>query len=648
VLSPGSHRPTAPRRRGPDRPVKRTGALIAVLAAAVLWSAPGHAAADDTPPTTDVHRASSSSRTAELSLATLLARARGGQVVNARIDDLQRTVSGELAGGGSYRTEYPVDFADELTSQLLAAGADVSMGEAPTGDTASPAGPLVFLLVVATVLVAVLVLRAWRHRSGDRSAAGPGRAGPERSPAAGQRPDALGKRSQAAEGVTPPATRFADVAGAEEPVAELRELVDFLRKPERFVTVGARLPSGYLLVGPPGTGKTLLARAVAGEAGVPFFAAGGAQFVEKYVGVGAARVRALFQQARKAGKAIVFVDEIDAIGKTRASESGPGVNEEREHALNQLLIELDGFQQSDVVVLAATNRPDTLDAALLRPGRFDRQITVPAPDRRGRAKILRLHMADRALGPEVDLELLAQRTPGFTGADLANLANQAALVAVRYGAAAIGPDHVDEALATVVLGPARRSLEVAERDRRITAWHEAGHALAGLLLPDATDPVQVTIVPRGAAGGATWFPDRDELFITAGQARAQLVVALGGRAAEEQYLGADFTQGAAHDLKTATQLAQRMVTEFGMSVLGARHVTPAEYQIGPLAESVHGATRELLDAAMADARALLAKHQGTLQRLVEMLLDQETVDLAALRGLVGSTADSASGGEAVK
>jgi cell division protease FtsH len=621
--------------------MKRTGALIVVLAAAVLWPAPGRAAADELP-TAHVRRASSSSGAAELSLTTLLARARGGQVVSARINELGRTVSGELAGGGRYRTEYPVDFADELTSQLLAAGVDVAMGEAPSGDTGSHAGPLAVPLVIALVLIAVLVLRARRHRGGGRSAAGPARAGQERLRATAARPHATDE-------ATPPATRFSDVAGAEEPVAELRELVDFLREPERFVTVGARLPSGYLLVGPPGTGKTLLARAVAGEAGVPFFAASGAQFVEAYVGVGAARVRALFERARKAGKAIVFVDEIDAVGKARASEPGPGSNEEREHTLNQLLIELDGFHRSDVVVIAATNRPDTLDAALLRPGRFDRQITVPAPDRRGRARILRLHLTDRALAPEVDLELLARRTPGFTGADLANLANQAALVAVRARAATIGPPHLDEALATVVLGPARRSLEVAERDRRITAWHEAGHALAGLLLADATDPVQVTIVPRGAAGGATWFPDRDELFVTAGQARAQLVVALAGRAAEERHLGDDFTQGAAHDLKAATQLAQRMVTEFGMSVLGPRHVTPAEYQIGPLAESVHGATQQLLDAAMTSARALLGDHQDALQRLVQVLLDQETVDLATLRALVaGGTADSASGSEAVR
>jgi cell division protease FtsH len=639
VLSTGRHRPATPRPRGSCTRMRRAGALFAVLAAVVVCATSGRAAADEPPPT-DVRRASSS-RTVELSLTTLLAQARGGQVVSARIDDVPRTVSGELAGGGRYRTQYPVDFADELTTQLLAAGVDVGTGEAPPRDTISTAGWLAALLVLLLVLVVVLGLRARRRRGGDDAAAGPVRAGQDRSRAAEQ-------RSQATDEATPPATRFADVAGAEEPVAELRELVDFLREPERFIAVGARLPRGYLLVGPPGTGKTLLARAVAGEAGVPFFAASGAQFVETYVGVGAARVRALFQRARKAGKAIVFIDEVDAIGKARAPQSGTGGNDEREHTLNQLLVELDGFEQSEVVVIAATNRPDTLDAALLRPGRFDRQVTVPPPDRRGRARILRLHLADRALAPEVDLELLARRTPGFTGADLANLTNQAALAAVRAGAATIRPLHLDEALATVVMGPARRSLEVAERDRLITAWHEAGHALAGLLLPDATDPVQVTIVPRGAAGGVTWFPDRDELFVTAGQARAQLVVALGGRAAEELHLGDDFTQGAAHDLKAATQLAQRMVTEFGMSVLGPRHVSPAEYQIGPLAESVHGATRELLDAAMTGARALLAEHRGVLQRLVELLLDQETVDLATLSTLVASTADSAGGREAVR
>jgi cell division protease FtsH len=596
------------------------GALtVAVVAAVVLLLAPGPVAAQE-PPGVTVRPATSASRVTPLSLATLLARARAGQVLTASIDDLPRTVSGRLAGGEHYRAEYPADFADELTSQLLAAGVDVGVGQAPAEPTSAAAPLLVVLLLL--VVAAVLVLRARRRRPGHR-AADPVHPGQRRSGAAGQ--------------VAPPATRFTDVAGAEEPVAELRELVAFLRQPQRFAAVGARLPRGYLLVGPPGTGKTLLARAVAGEAGVPFFAASGAQFIETYVGVGAARVRALFRRARKAGKAIVFVDEIDAIGKARAPQPGPGANDEREHTLNQLLVELDGFLPSELVVLAATNRPDTLDPALLRPGRFDRQITVPPPDRRGRAEILRLHLANRALGPEVDLDLLARRTPGFTGADLANLANQAALVAVRSGAVTIGPDHLDEALATVVLGPARRSLQVAERDRRITAWHEAGHALAGLLLADATDPVQVTIVPRGAAGGATWFGGRDEQLVSAGQARAQLVVALAGRAAEELHLGDDVTQGAAHDLKAATQLAQRMVTEFGMSALGPRHVTPAEYQVGPLAESVHNATQQLLEAAMASARALLGEHQDALERLVAVLLDQETADLATLRALVAAS-----------
>jgi cell division protease FtsH len=555
-----------------------------------------------------------------LSLAALLTEAQHGGVTTASIDDRRHRVTGALRGGERFTAAYPPGFAAELTARLLGAHVDVGAtsaakaGVSPQVRAAVVVG-LSFLILIAFMLVVTA-------RRGGASSPGGGVASlPRLGNGRGER-------------VAVPDTRFSDVAGADEAVEELRELVRFLRTPERFATAGAELPSGYLLIGPPGTGKTLLARAVAGEAGVPFYAMSGSEFVETYVGVGASRVRALFDRARGSGKAIVFIDEIDAIGKARSASPISGSNDERESALNQLLVEMDGFVESSVVVVGATNRPDTLDHALLRPGRFDRQVGVSAPDRAGRRRILDLHGRRRPLARDIDLDLLAQRTASFTGADLANLVNQAALVAVRSDAGEITQAHLEEALATIMLGPARRSLEVTERDRRITAWHEAGHALAGLLVPEAEDPVQVSVVPRGAAGGATWFAASDALFVTARQARARLIVALAGRVAEELHLGDDFTQGAADDFRSGTEIAKRMVTEFGMSTLGPRHITPEEYQIGPLASDVHAATKALLDEAMCAARALLNGHRDVLTGLVDLLLAEETVQAAALRRLL--------------
>jgi cell division protease FtsH len=589
-----------------------------------------------------------------LSLSELLERARSRQIHSATVDDEAHLVRGMLRDGAAYQAAYPPGFAPELTVRLLAGGVDVQAAGPRPGGATQTLRSLAMPAILVLLLAGLLLMGARR----PRLPGGAGVADPARI---------VNGHTELAQ--VPP-TRFSDVAGIEEAVGELRELVEFLRTPKRFVAAGARLPRGFLLVGPPGTGKTLLARAVAGEAGVPFFAMSGAEFVETYVGVGAARVRKLFERARASaaantatttaagvkgtsraarraakatthataaadaaqrGCAIVFIDEIDAIGKARAGASATSGHDERESTLNQLLVEMDGFRQDQVVVLAATNRPDTLDAALLRPGRFDRQVTVPAPDRRGRSRILRIHLRGRHVADDVDLEQLARRTAGFTGADLANLANQAALAAVRAGSDEITLANLEDALATVMLGPARRSVEVAERDRTITAWHEAGHALAGLLQPDAEDPVQVTIVPRGAAGGVTWFTTSDAMFLTRRQALAQLVVAMAGRAAEEAHLGDDFTQGAAHDIKNATQLARRMVSEYGMSELGAAYVAPEECTLGPLADAVHTATRRLLDEALDTARALLSQHHQALERAVELLLTEETIDTTQLR-----------------
>jgi cell division protease FtsH len=553
--------------------------------------------------------------TRTVSLSELLGEIKRGAAASARVDDRRRRVSVTLRDGGGRSAAYPPGFAPDLTARLLAAGVDVTAVEPARG----PLSPTIAFIVLFSLIMGLILVVARRRGAGQgRQAASPAQFSKGRG-----------------EQVTVPDTRFSDVAGADEAVEDLRELVRFLRAPERFASAGARLPNGYLLVGPPGTGKTLLARAVAGEAEVPFYAMSGSEFVETYVGVGASRMRTLFERARGSRRAIVFIDEIDAIGKTRSAGPSHGGNDERETTLNQLLVEMDGFAQASTVVIAATNRPEMLDPALLRPGRFDRQIVVPPPERRGRRGILELYGRDRPLAGDVDLDLLARRTAGFTGADLANLINQAALAAVRGDAAEITQAHVDEALATVMLGPARRSIEVAERDRVITAWHEAGHALAGLLVPEADDPVQVSIVPRGAAGGATWFAASDELFLTARQARARLLVALAGRVGEELYLGDDFTQGAADDFRAATGIARRMVTEFGMSTLGPRHISPEEVQFGPLAGDVHAATHQLMDEAIEAARELLGAHRDTMAAVVGALLAEETVDLTDLRRLAG-------------
>src|SRR5713101_6753317 len=361
-----------------------------------------------------------------------------------------------------------------------------------------------------------------------------------------------------------PSTTFADVAGADEAKADLREEIDFLREPQRYLAIGAHIPKGVLLVGQPGTGKTLLARAVAGEAGVPFYSASGTDFVELFVGVGASRVRDLFEQAMKNAPCIVFIDEIDAIGRTRSGASAFASNDEREQTLEQLLVELDGFETHDaIVVIAATNRPDVLDPALLRPGRFDRQVTVDLPERRGREAILRIHTRNVPLAPDVNLADLARVTPGFSGADVANLVNEAALAAARRGSAQVSRQDFENALDKLLLGGKREAL-MDERERRIVAYHEGGHALVAAVLPDVDPLYKVTIVPRGRSLGVTQFrPADDRRNVPRTYLLERLAVALGGRAAEELALG-DITTGAENDLKEASQLARRMVSEWGM------------------------------------------------------------------------------------
>ncbi|GAA4974900.1 ATP-dependent zinc metalloprotease FtsH [Kineococcus glutinatus] len=437
-----------------------------------------------------------------------------------------------------------------------------------------------------------------------------------------------------------PKVTFADVAGADEAVEELHEIKEFLSEPAKFQAVGAKIPKGVLLYGPPGTGKTLLARAVAGEAGVPFYSISGSDFVEMFVGVGASRVRDLFEQAKANAPAIVFVDEIDAVGRHRGAGLGGG-HDEREQTLNQLLVEMDGFDvKANVILIAATNRPDILDPALLRPGRFDRQIAVEAPDMDGRDKILRVHAKGKPMAPDVDLRAVARRTPGFTGADLANVLNEAALLTARANAAVIDDRALDEAIDRVMAGPQKRTRRMNEKELKVTAYHEGGHALVAAALPN-TDPVtKVTILPRGRALGYTMvLPQEDKYSTSRNEILDQLAYALGGRVAEELVFH-DPTTGASNDIEKATNLARKMVTQFGMSErIGAIKLGQGQGEVflgrdmgheRDYSEEVAGIVdeevRRLIEAAHDEAWEILVEHRQVLDDLVLALLDRETLN----------------------
>ena len=442
---------------------------------------------------------------------------------------------------------------------------------------------------------------------------------------------------------------FKDVAGIEESKGELQEIIEFLKEPKKFTRLGGRIPKGVLLVGPPGTGKTLLARAVAGEAGVPFFSISGSDFVEMFVGVGASRVRDLFLQGKKQAPCIIFIDEIDAVGRHRGAGMGGG-HDEREQTLNQLLVEMDGFESNEgVILIAATNRPDVLDPALLRPGRFDRRVVVPRPDLRGRLQILKIHTRRVPVDEDVDLEVQARGTPGFVGADLQNLVNEAALLAARRSAQRVGRIDFENAKDKVLMGAERRSMIMNDEDKRITAFHEAGHALVALMTPEHSDPVhKVTIIPRGMALGLTQtLPEEDRLNYTQDQIYAIIRYAMGGRAAEELIFG-HFSTGASNDLQQATNWARQMVTEYGMSdvlgpvsyaeaggdvFLGRDFAARKEYSESK-AQQIDEEISGILSQKYAEAVEILTTHRDTLVSIAENLLERETLETTDLKMLI--------------
>ena len=448
-----------------------------------------------------------------------------------------------------------------------------------------------------------------------------------------------------------PRITFKDVAGVEEAVEELQEIKEFLANPGKFQALGAKIPKGVLLVGPPGTGKTLLARAVAGEAGVPFFTIAGSDFVEMFVGVGASRVRDLFEQAKAASPCIVFIDELDAVGRMRGAGLGGG-HDEREQTLNQLLVEMDGFDLKDnVIVMAATNRPDVLDSALLRPGRFDRQITVDRPDRKGRHEILKIHSRGKPVSDTVDLEVIARRTPGFTGADLANMVNEAALLAARHGKKQVEMIELEESIERVIAGPEKKSRLISDKEKRIIAYHEAGHALVGHVLPD-TDPIhKISVISRGKALGYTLaLPMEDKFLNSRGEMLDEIAMLLGGRVAEEIAIG-DITTGASNDIERATKLCRQMITRYGMSEkLGPMTLGEQEHEVflgrdfsntpnysQEIAFEIDKEVRRMIDEGFDKAFKILTARREQLDLMADVLVERETVDKEELEALLNGT-----------
>ncbi len=538
-----------------------------------------------------------------------------------------RKIEGELRSPVSrdgqemveFETTHPGEVGDQLLAELEEAGVVVDGEEEEAGWGTFLLGALPWLVIIAFWI--------WIFRAMQGG---------------GNRAFQFGRSKAKLLSPDTPKVTFADVAGCDEAKHELQEIIEFLKDPQRFARLGGRLPKGVLLVGPPGTGKTLLARAVAGEAGRPFFQMSGSDFVEMFVGVGASRVRDLFEQGKANAPCLIFVDEIDAVGRHRGAGLGGG-HDEREQTLNALLVEMDGFEANEgVILIAATNRPDVLDPALLRPGRFDRQVVVDSPDIRGREAILRVHAKKLPLASDVDLSIIAKGTPGLSGADLANICNEAALLAARRGADKVAMEDFEEAKDKVMLGTERRSLVLTESERKLTAYHEAGHAVVGLRVP-GSDPVhKITIVPRGRALGITAsLPEEDRHSYTKEWLEGRLCMLFGGRVAEEMIFGPErITTGAGNDIERATQMARRMVTRFGMSdVIGLMAVGDSDQEVflgrelvqrrdvsEHTAQQVDREVKRILDQAHDFARDVLEEHRDLLERIASALLERETLD----------------------
>jgi cell division protease FtsH len=569
----------------------------------------------------------------ELSLAEYQRELAAGNVKSAEIvsdSEDGGTVKGELDGGEEYKVEFPAFYGEKVTDQTLAAIGET--GEVKTTRAKDNVWLSILLNFLPIILIVGLILFILNQMQGG-----------------GNRVMQFGKAKAKQVSKDAPKVTFADVAGADEAVQELHEIKEFLESPAKFQAMGAKIPKGVLLYGPPGTGKTLLARAVAGEAGVPFFSISGSDFVEMFVGVGASRVRDLFEQAKASAPAIIFMDEIDAVGRHRGAGMGGG-HDEREQTLNQLLVEMDGFDvKTGVILIAATNRPDILDPALLRPGRFDRQIVVDRPDLEGRKKILEVHAANKPMGDDVNLDVLARRTPGFTGADLANMLNEAALLAARQGSDKITMLQMEDAIDRVIGGPERKTRVMSDREKKVIAYHEGGHTLVGHVLPNA-DPIhKVSIVARGRALGWTLaLPTEDKYLVTRSELRAQLAMLLGGRTAEE-LIFEDPTTGAQNDIEKCSQIARAMVTEYGMSdVLGPQQLGQKQGEVflgrdyghqanysDEVAARIDAEVRLLIDEAHAEAEAILTAHRDVLDRLAAELIEKETLDTPELADIMG-------------
>lgn len=551
------------------------------------------------------------------------------QVQQKKVDAVQITadhaIVGQLKDGTSFTSYAPTDAA--LMPALR--DAEVNVIAKP------PEQPSWWMSLLSSILPILILIGVWFFIM-------------QQTQGGGGRVMNFGKSHAKMHGEGKIKVSFKDVAGEDEAKEELAEIVEFLRNPSKYNNIGAKIPKGVLLFGPPGTGKTLLARAVAGEAGVPFFSISGSDFVEMFVGVGASRVRDLFSQAKKNAPCIVFIDEIDAVGRQRGAGLGGG-HDEREQTLNQLLVEMDGFGANEgIITIAATNRPDILDPALLRPGRFDRQITVDRPDLRGRRAILEVHAKGKPLGKDVDLDIIAKKTPGFTGADLGNLLNEAALLAARENKKVINMPELEEASEKVAFGPERRSHIISEKEKRLTAVHESGHALIAYLLPDA-DPVhKVTIIPRGRAGGYTMMlPEEDRSYETKSYYLAQIRVALGGRAAEELVFN-EISSGASGDLQSVTRIARQMITRLGMSpklgpmvfgeqqeqvFLGKNLGHERNYGEG-VAELIDTEMHDIVSTAYADVLRMLSEHMTSLHAMANALMEVETINHKQVDNLV--------------